>query len=241
MDKKSTTGCGIRAICFDYYGTLVQAGNGKPFAQINHWLRQSVIGQIDSGIIDGFVAAFTKERVRLLYHSHKFFTGKQLLENSYFAACHRYQIEPQKQRFIEYVKHVFSDTVLYENTKDVLDILKKKYVVGLVTNADNDILEVSLHRHDLTFDFVITSESAGCNKPEKKIFQKAFEKLDIPASQISMVGDSLAEDIIPARELGMFCIWMNKAVAVQELYLDLIQITDIRELLKICNTQSSWK
>lgn len=241
MDKKSTTGCEFQAICFDYYGTLVQAGNGKPFAQIDQWIRQSVIGQKDSGLIDGFVAAFAKERAKLLYHSNKFLTGKRLLENCYIAVCHKYQIEPQKQRFIDYVKHVFADTILYENSKNVLDILKKKYIVGLVTNADNDILEVSLHRHNLAFDFIITSESVGCNKPNKEIFRKAFEQLDIPAHKIVMVGDSLAEDIIPARELEMFCIWMNKATAVQELYRDLIQITDIRELLKICNAQSSRK
>lgn len=238
MEKRSTIGCSLQAICFDYYGTLVQAGREKPFALIDHWLQESVIGQKDPSFADGFVMAFAKERARLLYHSRRFFSGKQLLENCYLAVCYKYQIEPQKQRFIEYVKHVFSDTILYEDTKNVLDILKKKYIVGLVTNADNDILEASLRRHDLTFDFIITSEAAGCNKPEKKIFQKAFEILDIPTPQIAMVGDSLTEDIIPAKELEMFGIWMNKTDAVQVLYPDLLQISDIRELLQISNMKS---
>lgn len=239
MERISTSGCSIQAICFDYYGTLVQAGNGKPFVQIDQWLRESVNERADSSFCDRIVMSFAKERARLLYHSDVFLTGKKLLEECYLAVCNKYQLEPQTRRFIDYVRHVFSDTILYEDTKYVLDSLRKKYTVGLVTNADDDILNASLSKHDLTFDFIITSESAGCNKPEKEIFRLAVERLNVPVEKILMVGDSLQEDMIPAKEFGMACVWMNKTSTKQELYHDLAEVSDIRELNILYNCEDT--
>lgn len=237
MEKISINGYNLQAICFDYYGTLVQAGNGKPFMQIDNWIRKSIIGKIDSRLSEQMIMSFAKERARLLYHSTEFLTGKRLLENSYSIVCHKYQIVPENELFINYVEDIFSNTVLFENTKYVMDLLRNNYVVGLVTNADNDILMKSLNKHDLSFDFIISSESAGYNKPDKEIFHKVFKKLGMRPEQILMVGDSWTEDIIPAKELNMSCIWMNKTNGTQKLYHDTIQISDIIELLNICNIQ----
>lgn len=236
MEKQSTIGCSIRAICFDYYGTLVRTRDGEPFTLIDRWLRESIGERKDSAFLDQIVMAFAKERARFLYRVRDFYTGKQLLKNCYSIVCRKYQIEPQVSLFLEYVKHVFTDTVLFEGTKSVLESLRKRYVIGLVTNADDDILYESLHRHGLVFDFIVTSESVRCNKPGKEIFQKAFSYAKIPADEILMVGDSWTEDILPAKELGMLCAFINRKNIIQDVPADILQISDIRELLGILDT-----
>lgn len=225
MERLSTIGCNIRTICFDYYGTLVQTRQGEPFTLIERWIKES-------GSINKIGMSFAKERVRLLYHVPVFYTGKQLLEKCYAEVCRKYQIEPKMQLFLEYVKSVFSDTVLFEGTKEVLENLRKRYAIGLVTNADNDILYQSIQKHGLQFDFVITSEAVRCNKPGKAIFQKAIACAKVSASELLMVGDSLTEDMLPAREMGMNCVWMNREHRVQGVSENLRQIFDIKELLE---------
>ena len=231
MEKQLTTGSSIRAICFDYYGTLVHTRNGEPFVLIDRWLKESIGKKGDLDFIERVSMSFAKERARFLYHMPGFYTGKQLLNNCYSIICHKYQIETQKELFMEYVKHVFTDTVLYESTEYVLEKLRKKYLIGLVTNADNDILYESLHKHVLTFDFIVTSEMERCNKPGKEIFQKALKCAKLPAHEILMVGDSWTEDILPSRELGMHSAYINRKHIMQDVDNDILQITNIWELL----------
>lgn len=225
MEKRSTIGCGIRAICFDYYGTLVRTRRGDPFILIEKWIK-------DSGHINEIGMSFAKECARFLYHVPEFYTGKQLLENCYVEVCRKYQIEPKEPLFLEYVRRVFTDTVLFEGTKEVLENLRKAYVIGLVTNADDDILYQSIHKHGLRFDFVVTSEAVRCNKPGKAIFKKAIECANVSAVEMLMVGDSFTEDILPAKEMGMFCVWLNRKNRMQEVSENLVQISEIRELLE---------
>lgn len=227
MERLLTIGCSIRTICFDYYGTLVQTRQGEPFALIESWIKES-------GFPSEIGMSFAKERARLLYHAPDFYTGKQLLQKCYAALCHKYRIKPKEQLFLEYVRYVFTDTVLFEGTKEVLESLRKRYAIGLVTNADDDILYESIHKHDLQFDFVVSSEAVRCNKPGMTIFRKAMECANAWADELLMVGDSLTEDMLPAKELGMLCVWINRRNSMQGAE-DLVQISDIRELLKLCN------
>lgn len=56
---------------------------------------------------------------------------------------------------------------------------------------------------DTLFDYVVTSEEAGVDKPAIVPFEIALEKLKIPAKNIWMIGDSAANDIRGARAFGM--------------------------------------
>ncbi|CAK0769749.1 putative hydrolase of the HAD superfamily [Azospirillaceae bacterium] len=56
---------------------------------------------------------------------------------------------------------------------------------------------------DESFDFVITSEEAGIEKPDRRIFQLALDKLGCSADRVWMIGDDLRRDIEGAKALGM--------------------------------------
>ena len=68
--------------------------------------------------------------------------------------------------------------------------LRTRLRVGLITNADNDILQQSILRQGFLFDFVVTSEDARCCKPSPAIFERALKQLDLSADRLLMVGDS---------------------------------------------------
>ncbi|MEO5925485.1 MAG: HAD family hydrolase [Bryobacteraceae bacterium] len=48
----------------------------------------------------------------------------------------------------------------------------------------------------------------GLSKPDKAFFHAALKELNVPASEIVMIGDTYKNDILPAIELGMKTIWV---------------------------------
>jgi FMN phosphatase YigB (HAD superfamily) len=51
--------------------------------------------------------------------------------------------------------------------------------------------------------YIVTSEEVGIEKPNKKMFEKALEKLNIKANQVIMIGDSTPKDIFGGEALGI--------------------------------------
>lgn len=61
-----------------------------------------------------------------------------------------------------------------------------------------------------SFEALITSEEAGTQKPDPKIFEHTFEKLQITdKSRVLMIGDSLSSDIQGGYNFGIDTCWFN--------------------------------
>ena len=73
-------------------------------------------------------------------------------------------------------------------------------------------LSVVLHEFgfDGCFQQVIESAVVGIRKPDPQIFQLGIEALGMSPEEVTVVGDSLENDILPARQLGCFAIWLNQ-------------------------------
>jgi putative hydrolase of the HAD superfamily len=59
------------------------------------------------------------------------------------------------------------------------------------------------------FDYIVTSEEVGAEKPAPKIFASALKKLNADASQAAMIGDDFEKDILGAAEFGMQAFWFT--------------------------------
>lgn len=88
------------------------------------------------------------------------------------------------------------------------------------------------------FDVIAASAEIGYAKPDKKIFEKAFELAGCTAKECVMVGDRLDNDIIPAKAIGMKTVWIKNGLAqyqgseLGEGIAD-YQINSLSELLRI--------
>ena len=58
--------------------------------------------------------------------------------------------------------------------------------------------------------FMVTSEEAGRDKPDPRIFRLALEKMQLRADDVCMIGDSLDKDIAGAEAVGIRGFWMNR-------------------------------
>lgn len=76
--------------------------------------------------------------------------------------------------------------------------------LGVVSNFDNR-LEAILRGCGLLshFNFVVTSEAAGVEKPHVAIFEQALQKCGGPPSSIVHVGDHYVNDYLASRSAGI--------------------------------------
>ena len=56
-------------------------------------------------------------------------------------------------------------------------------------------------------DFLVTSEEAGAEKPDKKIFNLALQKMKLSKSKVIMIGDNIKKDIKGAESIGIKAIY----------------------------------
>ena len=59
-------------------------------------------------------------------------------------------------------------------------------------------------------DFIVTSEEAGIEKPDRHFFELCVEKAGVPAEECAFIGDNVKKDIEGAWENGLRGIWYTK-------------------------------
>ena len=130
---------------------------------------------------------------------------------------------------------------LLKENKLVLEHLKQKgYPMVLVSNFYGNINQVLKDAGiDGYFEDVIESAVVGVRKPNPAIFALGVCALDLPASQVLVVGDTYGKDIIPAHKLGCHTLWI-KGLQWEEKMVDesipdgiIKKLSEMEEFLKI--------
>ena len=100
---------------------------------------------------------------------------------------------------------------LLQENKQVLEHLKQAgYPMVLVSNFYGNISQVLKDAGiDGYFKEVIESAVVGVRKPNPAIFALGVCALDLPASQVLVVGDTYGKDIMPAHKLGCHTLWIK--------------------------------
>ena len=130
-----------------------------------------------------------------------------------------------------FFKHRFQDIELFDDVLPVLDILRQKYILVLLTNSNSDPELCGLSG---IFRFVILAQDYGVWKPDPKIFQIALEKTACSQHELLHIDDTLEEDILGATNASVKSIWLNRnpSEGDPEHKVD-HQISSLRELLDI--------
>ena len=100
---------------------------------------------------------------------------------------------------------------LFDGAHEVLDYLKAKYQLHIITNGFSEIQadKLSNSKIDNFFEQIITSESVGVKKPNPKIFEYALRVAKASKKESIMIGDSWEADIMGAKKFGIQPIYCN--------------------------------
>lgn len=125
---------------------------------------------------------------------------------------------------------------LYEETFQILDKLKGKYKLLLLTNGSPDLQNTKLSiTPELVpyFDEIVISGAFGKGKPDVTIFEHALSLMNVSKDEALMVGDNLMTDILGSSRAGMKSVWINRHNKEKNEVVPTYEIKHLSELFTI--------
>jgi putative hydrolase of the HAD superfamily len=112
---------------------------------------------------------------------------------------------------LDYITISPQKTNLFPNVHQTLQYLYDKYPMSIITNGFEEVQFTKLanSKLDRYFEHVITSEAAGCKKPDAGIFEFALTKAGVDAGESLMIGDDVEVDVQGAENAGMDGLFFN--------------------------------
>ena len=137
----------------------------------------------------------------------------------------------------DYQKELGKGAFLLPHVIEVLDILKEKYSLYVVTNGVSQTQYSRLKDSglDVYFKDIFVSEDTGYQKPQKEYFDYCFERIEnLDLKKTLIIGDSLSSDIQGGINAGIDTCWINpNNISTPQNMNITYEITDLREIIKI--------
>ena len=122
-----------------------------------------------------------------------------------------------KQLGEDFLQRTTLQTQLVEGAIELLDYLKNKYTLSIISNGFVEVQYIKLRRSGLLpyFTHVFLSEEIGCQKPDVRFFQAVLEKLNAKNTECLVIGDNFQTDIQGAENMQIDAIWLKKDDVVE--------------------------
>lgn len=143
-----------------------------------------------------------------------------------------FQIDDDKIIFLseEYIEYLPKFNHLFDGAIEILDYLKPKYNLHIITNGFQEIQDNKLKNSNIDhyFTTITNSEMAGVKKPNPKIFDYAITEAKASKSNSIMIGDCIDADVKGALNFGMHAILFN--IDPSKSYDNIKQVSHLLEL-----------
>lgn len=194
----------IKAVLFDGYGTLFSGGMDRLYE-----VCQSICD--DHGVdLDG--PGFLHEWDQFFFpliRGERFVTFREAHHASLTTVFGKLGIDATPAPYVERIFKLLGQVTLYDDVRPAMAALDG-FPHGVVSNADSDHLHAALSGNGLTFDLVVSSESARAYKPSPAIFDDALAALGVAPEDALYVGDSQEDDLVAADRGGLQMAWLNR-------------------------------
>jgi len=137
-----------------------------------------------------------------------------------------------------YRQYLNASAVLIDGAIDLLESLKGRYPLYIVTNgvAATQYNRLAKSGLDQYFDGIFISEEANAQKPQMEFFEYCFEKMGRrDVENMLIIGDSLTSDMRGGNNAGIDTMWYNPKGTENhtEVHLDytITTLAEIKEFL----------
>lgn len=206
---------GIRALIFDYGGTLDTRGR--------HWSHILWEGFVAAGVpidketfLDAYVQAErTLARTPIIApedNFHALLLKKADIETKAVCDSGRWEVnEPVRRKAAECIAaygygYAQRET---ERSRRVLEQLQPHFGMVLVSNFYGNIHTILKDFKLDVFQAVIESAVVGVRKPDPAIYRLGVQATGVRAEETVVVGDSLSKDMLPAKAVGCHTVWLK--------------------------------
>jgi 2-haloacid dehalogenase len=87
---------------------------------------------------------------------------------------------------------------------------RRGWKLAILSNTDRDFIEASMERIGVPFELAIVASEIGSYKPRHRHWQRFFEQVDVGRDRHVHVAQSHFHDIVPANDLGLQSVWINR-------------------------------
>ena len=98
----------------------------------------------------------------------------------------------------------------YADALEALPEIQAGWRTGVLSNADDGYLLPLLERLGWRFDAVLSSEKARAYKPLPSPFEQVMEVLGVGPQEAVYVGDTMYDDVLGAKNVGMRAVWVSR-------------------------------
>jgi 2-haloacid dehalogenase len=192
----------VEALTFDCYGTIIDWETGI-LAALRPVLERGGVVAEDDALLEAF------GRAEAGIEAGPYRRYRDVLEEVLRSIAAEFSFEPTIDEVQEFGGSV-GDWPPFADSVDALRRLATRYRLGVITNCDDDLFAATRRRLGVDFDPIVTAEQVGRYKPNHRNFEAMFERLGLPRERIVHVAQSLFHDHVPARELGLRSVWVNR-------------------------------
>lgn len=143
-----------------------------------------------------------------------------------------FEIDDDKIIFLseEYIEYLPKFNHLFDGAIEILDYLKPKYNLHIITNGFQEIQDNKLKNSNIDhyFTTITNSEMVGVKKPNPKIFDYAITEANASKTNSIMIGDCIDADVKGALNFGMQAIMFN--IDPSKSYDNIKQVSHLLEL-----------
>ena len=193
-------------ISFDCYGTLIDWESGI-VSGLRPVLENHGVEATNDEILD--LRAQTKHKLQATSKRGGYVKYRDVLGEEVRESGKRWGFEPdpsEVRALPDSLRHwrPFPDTVA------ALRALKQRYKLAIISNVDDGLFALTACHLEVEFDWIITAEQAGTYKPSSNNFEVALERIGVAPDKLLHAAESLFHDIVPAKELGLSTVWVNR-------------------------------
>jgi putative hydrolase of the HAD superfamily len=146
-----------------------------------------------------------------------------------------WKLQVTTEEFIAQRNSIFGKlSVPMESVYEVLDTLKGRYKLGIITNGYSSVQREKITTVGITdyFDDIIISGEVDFEKPDPRIFRMSCENLRVKPEEMVFIGDYYPNDIAGAIGAKIMPIWITQDPDEHSDYSG-IRITHLKELLQL--------
>ncbi|MDP3734278.1 MAG: HAD family hydrolase [Nanoarchaeota archaeon] len=208
----------VKAVLFDFWGTLVENGVHSPIKQVRSILKITV--PFSEYVI-------RMERVMMTSNHHS-------LRDAFIAVCKEFSIQCNEQLLEKLIGMWNKSWMLaqpYEEVQEVLERLGKKYTLILISNTDSFSIEKVMEKFNLGsyFKKIFFSYKVGMLKGERNFLKQVVDETGLKIEDCVVVGDSIQSDMMAAKRIGMKAVLLDRR-ETRDFY---PKVKDLKELENI--------
>ncbi len=138
----------------------------------------------------------------------------------------------------DYITVSPTKTALMPNAIEVLETLKQRHTLHVITNGFKEVQFIKLKNSNLQhyFSKIFISETIGASKPKTAFFEYAIKSANARKKDCLIIGDNLSTDIDGAINFGLDYVFFNPNGTKHDRKL-MNEVSDLNQIINIVNAK----